>query len=158
MNKYFSLFIFLLCTVCFSSCKIQAPTFKNVQNLKLERAGLTGFKAGGEAVFNNPNFIRLKITDVALDVLIDNKLVGILGEKSDILIKRKSDFTVPFGLTLKPEGTIFDNIKNVIGMVTGKSAELAVIGKIKVKWLCFKREVPIRFKHNFKLSDVQQTK
>lgn len=155
--KFNYLAVSLLCAVVLSvsSCKLSTPTFKTVNNIKLERINTTGIKLGADAVFNNPNPLKFKIKDIALDVMLDNKLVGTLGEKTDILIARKSDFTIPLGITLKPEGSLFENLKNLLGFVKDKETDMALIGKIQVKWFLFKKTIPIQYKQKIKLSQVK---
>jgi hypothetical protein len=88
-------------------------------------------------------------------VILDNKLIGTLGEKTDILIARKSDFTIPLGIALKPDGSLFDNLKNLLGFIKDKEADVALVGKIQVKWFLFKKTVPIQYKQKIKLSQVK---
>ncbi|MDB5282604.1 MAG: hypothetical protein JWO06_1679, partial [Bacteroidota bacterium] len=96
-----------------SSCKIAGPAFKTIQNVEFQGIGKKGLKLGTEAVFNNPNKLKFRITDIDLNVVLDNRLIGTLGEKTDILIKKKSDFILPVSFNIKPEGTILDNLKTL---------------------------------------------
>ena len=147
--------LFCVAALSISSCKLYAPTFKTVNNLKLERVNTMGIKLGADAVFNNPNPLKFRVKDIAVDVILDNKLIGTLGEKTVILIARKSDFTIPLGIALKPDGSLFDNLKNLLGFIKDKEADVALVGKIQVKWFLFKKTVPIQYKQKIKLSQVK---
>ena len=154
MNRIVFSVIACIAMAGMSSCKIYSPTCKNVENIRFDKLGGTGIKLGADLVFNNPNRIKVKVTDIAADVMVDKKLVGIIGEKSDIVIKQRSDFSVPLGITIKPEG-LLDNLKTLMGFLTDKEMEMAIVGNIKLKWLFVKREIPIRFQTKIKASQLR---
>ncbi|MCS6935330.1 MAG: LEA type 2 family protein [Chitinophagales bacterium] len=158
MSKVFALSVVACLALTLSSCKLQEPTFKNLQSVKIERLGGAGFKAGGEAVFYNPNRFRVKITDLNIDVNMDNRTIGSIGEKDDVIIRPRSEFVVPFGFTFNPEGGLLDNLKSAMNIVTGKGATLSLNGNIRFKWLAFSKQVPIKYQQQFKLSDIWQGK
>ncbi len=147
--------LYLAIGVLFSSCRLTAPSFKNVENLKFERAGTQGLKLGAEAVFYNPNGLKCTVSDIAVDVIVNDKLVGILGEKADVVVDKKSDFRIPLGITINPDGSIFNDIKTIFGIITNKQVDLALIGKIKVKVLGLTFPVPIKHKQQFNLGSVK---
>ena len=149
---YSSAFIILLSA---SSCKLSAPTFKTVENLKFERIGTRGLKLGADAVFYNPNRLKCSIKDIEVNVLINSKLVGVLGEKDDILIAKRSDFKIPLGISIKPEGSILDDLKTVWGIFTNKEADLSLVGQIKVKVLGITFPVPIKHQQKFNLGAIK---
>ncbi len=155
MNKIPFIAAVALLSLTLSSCRISAPTFKTVDNLRFDKMNGSSVKVGADLVFYNPNPIRIKITDIAADVTIDKRQMGTIGEKSDIIIKRKSDFRVPLGLTIKPDGSLLDNLKTVFGFITDKEIELAIRGKIKLKWLFIKREVPVNYMTKVKASQLK---
>ncbi len=148
-------FVFLLVIAC-SSCRILPPTFRTVNNTRFERAGDIGIKLGADVVFHNPNFVRCRVKDIAIDVLLDKKILGTLGEKSDILIKPKSDFSVPLGISLKPDGTLLDNIKSLWGIVTNKEADVSLIGNVKIKVLCTTHKIPVNFQQRISLGSLKK--
>ncbi|MBK8657540.1 MAG: LEA type 2 family protein [Bacteroidetes bacterium] len=138
-----------------SSCKIYAPTFKTVENVRFDKMGGSGIKLGADLVFNNPNRIKVKVTDIAADVIVDKRLVGTIGEKSDILIKQRSDFRVPLGISIKPDGSLLDHLKTVISFFSDKELEMNIIGNVKLKWLFVKKEIPIRYQTKIKASQIR---
>ncbi len=140
-----------------SSCRIGVPTFQRMENLKFERVDGNGIKLGVDAVFHNPNFIKVKVSDIAVDVVMDKKLIGTLGEKDDIVVKRKSDFTIPLGIKIQPSGTLFEDLKTIFGaLLSSKESELSIVGDIKMRTLCFiKYHVPIKWQQKVKLSQFK---
>ncbi|MFN8288324.1 MAG: hypothetical protein U0V74_16325 [Chitinophagales bacterium] len=148
---------FALLLLALSSCKIGAPTFQRMENLKFERVDGNGIKLGVDAVFHNPNFIKVKVSDIAVDVVLDKKLIGTLGEKDDIIVKRKSDFTIPLGIKVQPGGTLFEDLQTIFGaLLSSKESEISIVGDIKMRTLCFlKYHVPIRWQQKIKLSQFK---
>jgi len=142
--------------VSFSSCKIYAPVFKTVENVRYETIESKGIKLGAEVVFDNPNKVKCTIKDIEVNVILDKKLVGVLGEKSDVQMAKTSEFRVPLGIMIKPEGTILENIKTLFGIITDKETELFLTGKVTVKFLGITVPIPVRYEKKFKLSELRK--
>lgn len=150
--------LLILCTIVFfaSSCKVLPPVYKGMQNPKLERVGLTGLKFGAEATFHNPNRIKCRIKDIALDITLDNKQVGTVGEKCDIEVKRKSDFVIPLGVTLNPQGTIFENLTTLLEIFRDKESTLSLKGNVQVKVFGINFPIPVQYVQKVKLSQLKK--
>jgi hypothetical protein len=149
------LFVFFLLWCFLSSCKIVAPSFRTVDNIRFERLDLKGLKLGADAQFHNPNRIKCKIVNVEMNVVLDEKLIGVLGQKADVVIKKKSDFTVPLGVLIKPEGTVLEDIKTFYKILTDRPAQLYLVGQIKVKMMGIKFTVPVKYRQILKRSDFK---
>ncbi len=152
----FLLAIAAILSALLSSCKIYAPVFKTVENVHYENLENRGFKLGAEAVFDNPNKVKCTIKDIEVNVILDKKLIGILGEKTDVEVIKGNEFRIPLGIMIKPEGTILDGIKALWGIFVDKESELSFIGKIKVKILGFTVPIPIKYQRRFKLSELKK--
>jgi LEA14-like dessication related protein len=149
-------FVLLALTLLYaSSCKVLPPEYKGIQNPKVERIGLTGLKFGAEVTFYNPNRIKCRIQDVAMEVYIDNKQVGTIGEKADVEVKRKSEFIIPVGITLNPQGTIFENLTTIFEIFRDKETTLSLKGNVKVKVLGVTFPIPVRYVQQVKLSQIK---
>ena len=144
----------LICSA-FSSCKLSSPIFKTVNNIKFESIGTKGLKLGAEAQFHNGNPLKCKVIDVNMNVLVDEKLIGILGEKADVVIGKKSDFMVPLGVLIKPEGTVLEDFKTLYRILTDRPTELYLVGDIKVKMMGMKFTVPVKYRQVLKRSDFK---
>jgi len=147
--------IFILACWLLSSCKLTSPSFKTVENIRFESIGKKGLKLGAEAQFHNANPIKCRVIDVDMNVLVDERLIGVLGEKSDVVIKKKSDFTVPLGVLIKPEGTVLEDFKTFYKILTDRPTELYLIGNIKVKLMGITFTVPVKYRQVLKRSDFK---
>jgi hypothetical protein len=139
-----------------SSCRIQAPVFKGVENAKLERSGPAGIQMGADIVFYNPNPGRARISDMALDVLLDGKNVATLGKKQDIVLARHTDTRIPVGLSLNTQGTILENLSSLLQLFKEKEMNLTIQGDFKMKVFCFfKYHIPIRHEQKINLAQIK---
>lgn len=152
------LFLILALPVLLSSCKIYAPVFKSMENVKYERIDNKGFKLGAEAVFTNPNKLKCTIKDIEVNVVLDKKLIGVLGEKTDVPVVQASEFRIPLGIQIKPEGTILDDIKTIWNILSDKESELYFVGKVKVQVMGINVAIPIKYQRRFKLSELSKKK
>jgi hypothetical protein len=148
----------LALTVCLSACKIYAPVFKTIENVHYENLQNKGFKIGAEAVFDNPNKIKCTIKDIEVNVVLDKKLIGILGEKSDVEVIKANEFRIPLGIQIKPDGTILDDIKTLWGIFVDKESDLYFVGKVKMRIWGLNVSVPIKYQRKFKLSELKTGK
>lgn len=145
-------FNFFFCAVIFltvSSCKITAPTFKGIENIKAESAGKAGMKFSADVLIHNPNFFRIKVWDIAANIFLDDKMLATIGDTSVMLIKSKSDFSIPLGASLNPQSGIFDQLKNLLNIFLKKEAKLKIEGTVHVKFLCSTHKIP--FMHEQKI-------
>ncbi len=158
MFKQLSSFLFITVSlsILLSSCKIYAPVFKTIENVRYERMEARGFKLGAEAVFDNPNKVKCTIKDIEINVILDKKLIGILGEKTDVEVIKGNEFRIPLGIQIKPEGTILDDIKTLWGIFADKESELFFVGKVKLKIFGITVPIPIKYQRKFKLSELKK--
>jgi hypothetical protein len=144
-------------TICigFSSCKLSAPTLKSLNKVAFVASGSTGFKAGTDAVIHNPNPVRVKIKEMNLVALVNGKPVGTIGKMEPILIKRKSDFTVPLTIEIASLESIFKDFKSILGLLT-KDVELEVKGNVKLRaFLFLRRNFTLQSKTKVALPEIK---
>ena len=149
------LFIFLSIGGMLSSCKTTAPSFRTVDNIQFEHLGAKGLKLGANAEFHNPNRIKCRIIDIDMNVLVEEHLIGVMGEKTDVVIKKKSDFTIPLGVLIKPEGTMLEDMKTFYKILTDRPAQLYLVGTLRVKLLGVTFSVPVKYRQILKRSDFK---
>jgi LEA14-like dessication related protein len=145
------LLITSLFLLSFSACKIYTPEFKRYDNMRYETLGSNGFTLGTDIVFYNPNSFKFKINGVGLDVLINGKKMIYINEQRNVIVGRKSDFSIPLALTIKPDMNILEGIKELYKVYTNKELDLKVAGNIEVKWFLFKKSLPVEVNKKVKL-------
>lgn len=102
-----------------------------------------------DALFYNPNRIRLKLKGIKLDVFIDGKKTAFIDQKLRSTVKADSEFRIPLEvqLSLKEIG-IFDALAGLFG---GKKYELHYNGYIKVAIKGIPVKIPVDYKKEVKL-------
>lgn len=138
-----------------SGCKLTTPAFKTVDNVRFEKIGAKGLKLGADVTFNNPNRMKCRITDIDVNLVLDDKLIGTLGEKSDVIVNKQKDFKIPVGILIKPEGTILEDLETCYKIIANKESELYFVGNIQVRVMGFKFTVPVKYRQKVKRSDFR---
>lgn len=126
------LLLILSMILVLSSCQKpeEEPEFKYVHNVKVKKITGQEVLLNADAVFYNPNNMRMKLRGVDVDVFVEEKKVGEINQDIKTKIPAMDDFTVPFDATF--------NIKDVGGLNTlmsvlgGKKLLVRYKGHIKV--------------------------
>ncbi|MCW5909297.1 MAG: LEA type 2 family protein [Chitinophagales bacterium] len=150
-----SLFALAIVLLLLPSCKVLPPVYRSIENPKFERAGTTGFRFAADVKFYNPNGIRCRVQDIAMDVLLDEKQVGTIGQKTDVLVKRKSDFVIPVGVSINPSAGLLNNLTALFDILRDKEIALTLKGNVKVKALGLTFPIPVQYQQKVKLSQLQ---
>ena len=145
-----------LLSMMISSCKVAPPVLKSLSNLKVERNGTTGLIVSSEAVIHNPNPVRLRLKDMKLDVAINDKTAASIGKKTNMLIKRNADFTVPFSVEIKSVESVFGDLKSIFGLLKGHEVSFSIKGNLKMRAYCFIRyNFPVQYKQQVKIPQLK---
>lgn len=142
--------IFAAVVLFFSSCKIYSPVYRRTENFKYESLGMSGFKFGTDVVFHNPNSFGFRISKMDLKIVVDQKNIAYFNQNEQIKIKRKSDFSIPLKVTVKPDMSLIDALKKVGEIVGQRKIDLTLGGSIQVKWFVFKKNLPMNMKETIK--------
>ena len=138
-----SIFFFLVGLLITSCTPKEEIVFKGVKNVVVEAQGIEPILTA-EALFNNPNNMRMKLKEIHIDVLVDGKLSAEVRQNLKLSIPAMSDFSVPLTarLSLKDLGLV-DTIINLIG---GKKYEIQYIGFVRVAMHGITVKVPVKHK------------
>jgi LEA14-like dessication related protein len=127
----------------------QVVELKDIQNLRVA-PGPNGFPIlQGDAVFFNPNKSRMKLKAIKVEVFVDEKKAAVADHELDVLVKGKSEFTVPLKVELQMKDFgLADALKSLLG---GKTYKLHYLGSLRVNVNGFPARVPIDHHEDFKL-------
>lgn len=102
-----------------------------------------------DALFYNPNRIRMRLKQIQIDVFVDGKKSARVDQNLKSVIKAKSEFTIPVEvqLSLKDIG-LMDALQGLFG---GKKYELHYLGHIRVSVRGVPIKIPIDYKKQVKL-------
>ena len=144
INIYYFLLLVLV-AACVPKEEVVLRTIKN-EKLETNVDGDQILKA--DAIFYNPNNVRMKLKEINIEVFVNGKKAAHSDQKVNSLIKAKSEFTVPLEikLSLKELG-LLDTILSFLG---GKKYEIQFKGYLRVKVHGITFKVPVE--HIEKLS------
>ncbi len=150
MKQYFLICFFALACLGFSSCKIQEPQFKQVNNLRINSAG-SDMMIEGDAVFYNPNNLSLTLKEVNLVVSLGQDQLGTIVQTMEKEIEAKSEFSVPLSLKFPKQKILGLLIGGFFGGLANKDIEIGYKGFAKANKYGVNFKVPIDSKQKIKL-------
>ena len=97
----------------------------------------------------NPNKGSLRLKEINLDILVNDKPAARIEQKLDAQIKAQSEFTVPLEVQLAVKETgLLDTVLSLFG---GKKQIIRFTGKIKVKVGMFPVNIPVDHRDEIRL-------
>lgn len=125
-------YLFLLLTIAVAACKQpdEEPEFRYVRNVQVQKITGSEVLLNAEAVFYNPNDMRMKLRGVDVDVYVADKKVGEIEQDLKTRIPALDEFVVPFNATFNiAEVGVMSTLMSVMG---GKKLRVRYDGHIKV--------------------------
>ena len=149
MRKLFSALVVagvLIMTACVPKEDIQ---FLEVKNIVVTTGPNGQPLLRGEALFYNPNKIKMKLRKADIEVLVNDKKSALVNQDYDIAIPAKGNFTVPVEaqLTLKEIG-LMDAIAGLFG---GRKYKVQFLGTIYASVRGVRVKVPVNHTEETKL-------
>lgn len=149
--KGLRIFTILITGLLLASCTLFEPLkISKPQNLKVDRISFTGVEMQVGLKVVNPNFYKIKVQGVDLNLSINDIDFGRIEHRREVEIKRKSSDVVNIPFKIGGENLLVKAIALVRSMV-GNEVDIHVKGKVKAKGLIFKREVEVDMKKAVKL-------
>ena len=139
-NKLIFLPLLLLAAACVPKEQV---VLRVIRNVTID-VGLDGEPLlKGEAVFFNPNKVRMKLKAINIDVFVDGKKSAIVNQKFNALIKPQSEFTVPLEVQLSLKDiSLLDTLFSLLG---GKEYEIHFLGNVRVHVRGIPIKVPVDY-------------
>ena len=100
-----------------------------------------------DAIFYSPNAMGMKLKHIDITVKVDGKETARIDHDVKLMIKSKSEFTVPLEVQLQQVGLL----DTILGLFGGKERDLEFAGSIRIKVKGFPVQVPVRHNEKFKL-------
>lgn len=150
-----ALFLITL-VVLLSSCKITAPTFKNLGTWSIGEVQGGKVTIHNTAYFYNPNDIDgIKVNTVSVAVMTNGKKLGtITNTAGKLTIPKKSDFSIPLSLEINPSELV-GSLTDILGAALGKSIDLRCVGNVGVGYSVINKNISIDQTVPIKVSDIK---
>lgn len=158
INLMKKLYIFTLIVFTLSSCKISAPTFKNIGQWQVYKISGTEVTLSNTAYFYNPNNIDgLKVNGVSVELQTGGKKLGLISSSGlGTTIPKVSDFQIPLMINVNLSDLI-GNLSDIISIVSGKTIDLRCIGNINVGYSVVSKNIKIDQTVPINLKDIKKT-
>lgn len=138
----------LATTAALTSCRpVTAPEYIGVENVELNTKGLTNTTLSAQVKLYNPNNSNLVFKSGALDIFIDNRLLGHTKLDSTIYINKRDTFQIPVKLQLDLNNVI----GNALSVAFKDSVLLRVEGNIRIGKSGVFITRPVRYEQKEKL-------
>jgi LEA14-like dessication related protein len=135
--------LFVLIAVALEACAPKEPVVLrevHIRSVDLGKDGKTPVLKA-DAILYNPNKGSLRLKEIDLDILLNDKSAARIDQKLNAQIKGQSEFTVPLEVQLAlGDSGLLDTLLNLFG---GKKYNIRFTGKIKVSVGGFPVKIPV---------------
>lgn len=145
----FSLAAAFLLSAAFSCVPKEEVVFKGINNIAVESDLNNQPVLTADALFYNPNSVRMKLKEIYVDVMVNGKPSAQVRQQFKLSIPAKSDFSVPVTaqLSLKELGFL-DTIVNLLG---GKKYQVQYAGYVRIAVHGITIKVPFTYQEEIRL-------
>lgn len=131
INK--SSLIILLSSFVISSCIFIKPVKINkIEKIEVSKLSVSSAKLNLHLKIDNPNFVKIKITNIDLDVLIENEHIGSIQETEEIELQANSEQIVIVKLNVSFTNVISKAFR-IVKLLSRSDANIKLTGTIKTK-------------------------
>jgi LEA14-like dessication related protein len=137
----------LILLLALASCgKPKDLEFRKISNIKFNLPAST---VGADVVMYNPNNLSLQLKSVEIDILVNGKQVGRVDQTHEVMITRKSEFSLPVSVavSLKDLGLV----NAFAGLLGGKSYPVQFKGLLRVNFYGIQKKIMIDYTEQIKL-------
>ncbi len=141
-----SVVCFLMAT--FSSCRPEEEiVLRQIKDVVVDATG--GPKLKAQAVFYNPNKMRMKLRKITVDVFVDGKKAAQIDQSLKTVIPARGEFTVPLEVSLAMED--IGLLDTLLGMLGGKKLNVHYKGALKLNYHGMPLRVPVDYKDEVRI-------
>ncbi len=135
--------------ILIGSCKPKEDiVLRNVRDIIIDANTEPTLKA--KAILYNPNNIRIKLRNMAIDVYVNGKKSGRIDQELKMMIPAEAEFIVPLEVKLNmKELGLLDTI---FGMIGGKKLKVEYKGSISVTYKGLPIRVPVNHQSEVRFS------
>jgi LEA14-like dessication related protein len=133
----------------FSCVPKEEVVFKGVKNISIETDQQNEPILQADALFYNPNKVKMKLKEIYVDVLVNGKPSAQMRQNLKLSIPAESEFSVPVAaqLSLKELG-LLDTIVNLLG---GKKYNIQYAGYVRIAVHGVTIKVPFTYQEELRL-------
>lgn len=144
-----SVYLIILISSIFTACEHpkEPIVLRQVRDVVADASSEPKLKA--EAIFYNPNNIRMKLRKIKVDVFINGKRTAEIDQDFKTVIPAQKEFSVPLEVKLAMKELGF--LDTVLGMIGGKKMEIRYVGSLKLSYRGIPIRVPVDYKSEIRI-------
>jgi LEA14-like dessication related protein len=147
--RYKASMLLVIFLVAFGCVPKERVVLRSLQNVELTAGIGSEPVLKADALFYNPNKIRLRLKRIKLEVFIDGKKTAFIDQKLQSTVKAESEFSIPLEVKLSlKEIRLFDALASIFG---GKKHDLHYKGYIKISVKGFPVKIPVDYTKEVRL-------
>lgn len=141
------LLLFLIITTALFSCKKpdKELEFRHVTNIQVKKVTGKEVLLSADAVFYNPNTMKMKLRGIDVDVFLTGNKVGEINQDIKTRIPALDDFTVPFDAVFNIQEV--GGLGTLLSIMGGKKLQVRYDGHIKVTVHGLPFKVPVDYEN-----------
>ncbi len=144
MKNKLSALSFLFFLLFFSCQTPEKPTLKDIRNIRVLSFSNDLVTIQADAIIENPNVVELSITDVAIEVKVNDIPASEVAQVEDTQIPANSERSVPMKVSFPPSKVMESSgLGGLLNMALSKSVKVNYKGSFKVKVMGISFDVPI---------------
>ncbi len=147
MNKITTVVILLLLAAC--TRPEEAPQFRGIENIAISKITGTNAVLKAEAIFFNPNDVKMKLRKVDIDISLEGKKIGVINQEFTTRVPALSEFRVPLNASF--DMTEIGLLNGIISILGGKKVAVHYKGFVKVSVHGYPATVPIDFEEEVRM-------
>jgi LEA14-like dessication related protein len=145
----------LIAGIALSSCSVEDPQFRGIENIQVLDASRKAIKVRAEARMFNPNGFNITIQEANVAVQVNGINIGEVTETEEKVVDSKSEFVIPFVISV-PVSAISDNpLSGLFNLAMGKPIEVKYNGFVKAKALGISKKVNLDDTKQLSLKDIK---
>lgn len=130
------------------SCKPEEEiVLQQIKDVVVDATG--GPKLKAQAVFYNPNNMRMKLRKITVDVFVDGKKAAQIDQSLKTVIPARGEFTIPLEVSLAMED--LGLLDTLLGMLGGRKLNVHYKGVLKLNYYGMPLRVPVDYKDEVRI-------
>ena len=127
----------------------EAPEFRRVGDIRVNKIDGTKATLNGNAYFYNPNDVNMTLRKINVDVFLEGKKIGTINESVKTKIPALAEFKVPVDASF--DVTEVGVLKSILSVLGGKKMKAHYEGNIKLTVYGIPVKVPIDYEDEIRL-------
>jgi LEA14-like dessication related protein len=139
--------LFLFLSFCFSCVPKEKIVLRHIKDVVLDASDEPQLRA--EAVFYNPNNMRMRLRKIEVVVFINGKKAAEIDQRLKTRIPAQGEFSVP--LVVKLATKELGLLDTLLGVLGGKKIDVHYVGSLKVNYNAVPIRVPVDYKDEVRI-------